>query len=158
MPREIERKFLIKSNDYKLHAKGILYKQAYLCINDKSYVRIRTVGNKGYIAIKSRKPDISRLEFEYKIPLSEALELIDKLCEKPLISKHRYKVTYEKLLWEIDEFHGENKGLVIAEVELVSEDQNFEKPLWLGKEVTGDSRYYNINLFLNPFRSWKYQQ
>jgi adenylate cyclase len=97
---------------------------------------------------------VSRLEFEYEIPLQEAEELLDKLCEKPLIEKIRYRISYGGLVFEIDEFRGENDGLILAEVELEFEDQPFEKPSWLGEEVSDDPRYFNSNLVKHPFEKW----
>jgi CYTH domain-containing protein len=117
-------------------------------------VRVRTVDDKGYLTIKGITVGASRLEFEYEIPVQEAEELLNEICEKPLIEKNRYEVEHEGLIWVIDEFLGENEGLVVSEVELQSEDQVFEKPAWLAEEVTGDPRYFNSNLTENPFTRW----
>jgi CYTH domain-containing protein len=117
-------------------------------------VRVRTINNKGYLTIKGITVGASRLEFEYEIPIADADELLDSLCEKPLIDKYRYKVDYGTLTWEVDEFFGENEGLIVAEVELQSEDQLFDRPEWVTEEVTTDPRYYNSNLIKNPYSRW----
>ncbi len=155
MAIEIERKFLLKGNDYRDLAKGIYYHQGYLSSNEQRIVRVRIIGNRGYIAIKEASIGAARLEFEYEIPFSDANEILLKLCEKPNIEKYRYKVQIGNLVWEVDEFHGDNKGLIIAEIELNSEDQTFEKPSWIGEEVTGDPKYYNVNLVKKPFNTWQ---
>lgn len=117
-------------------------------------MRVRTIGNKGYLAIKGITSGASRLEYEYEIPISEANEMLDLVCEKPLIEKKRYRLGYQGLVWEVDEFLGENYGLILAEVELSSENQEFQKPDWLGEEVTGDPKYFNSNLVIQPFSKW----
>jgi CYTH domain-containing protein len=117
-------------------------------------VRVRTINNKGYLTIKGITVGASRLEFEYEIPAADADELLDSLCEKPLIDKNRYKVDYGTLTWEVDEFFGENEGLIVAELELQSEDQLFDRPEWVTEEVTADPRYYNANLIKNPYSRW----
>jgi adenylate cyclase len=109
---------------------------------------------KGYLTIKGETRGATRQEFEYEIPVAEADALLDGLCERPLIEKVRYEVVYGGLTWEVDEFYGDNEGLVIAEVELTSEEQMFEKPDWVGQEVTGDARYYNVNLAKWPYKAW----
>ncbi len=110
--------------------------------------------DKGYLTIKGIATGASRQEFEYEIPVQEASQMLNDLCERPLIEKYRYKVEYGGLVWEIDEFLGENEGLTIAEIELSDEDQIFEKPAWVGEEVTEDPRYYNANLIKHPFTQW----
>lgn len=154
MGKEIERKFLITGDDYKALAKGIYYHQGYLSSQKERIVRIRTIENKGFLTIKGIAVGATRLEYEYEIPLADSNELLKSLCEKPTIEKHRYKLDYEGFTWEVDEFHGENEGLVVAEIELVTEDQAFRKPHWVGEEVSGDPRYYNSNLIKHPFRNW----
>jgi adenylate cyclase len=153
MGREIERKFLVKGDAWR-RAEGTAYRQGYLSSDPERVVRVRTVADKGYLTIKGIARQASRLEFEYEIPVREANTLLHELCERPLIEKKRYKVEHSGLTWEIDEFFAENEGLVIAEVELQSEDQAFIKPTWVGQEVTGDSRYFNSNLIKNPFTKW----
>lgn len=154
---EIERKFLVKSNQFKNESfenKRII--QGYILKNNRGRsVRIRIKGNQGYITIKgaSDKSGISRFEWEKVIPIQEAEQLL-KLCDPEVIDKTRYLVNYSNHLFEIDEFHGDNKGLIIAEIELNSENEEFEKPEWLGPEVTGDIRYYNSQLSTNPYKKW----
>ncbi len=156
MALEIERKFLVKS-DFKtfvtLHNEIV---QGYLSSVPERNVRIRIKGKKGYITIKGigSKTGMSRFEWEKEIPVEEAKELI-KICEPGVIEKIRYLVPVGKHTFEIDEFHGENEGLIIAEIELQSEEEFFEKPDWLGAEVTGDKKYYNASLAKNPFKNWQ---
>jgi len=156
MALEIERKFLVKS-DFKtfvtLHNEIV---QGYLSSVPERNVRIRIKGKKGYITIKGigSKTGMSRFEWEKEIPVEEAKELI-KICETGVIEKIRYLVPVGKHTFEIDEFHGENEGLLIAEIELQSEEEFFEKPDWLGAEVTGDKKYYNASLAKNPFKNWQ---
>jgi CYTH domain-containing protein len=153
MGKEIERKFLVAKDTWR-KGNGTKYFQSYLNSAKERTVRVRTVKDKGYLTIKGITIDASRLEFEYKIPIKEADEMLHKLCDKPLIEKNRYKVEHGNLVWEIDEFFGKNEGLVVAEVELQSVDQEIERPEWLGEEVTGDPRYFNSNLIQNPFTKW----
>jgi len=154
MGTEIERKFLLADESWKEGAQGTLLRQGYLSTNPDRSVRVRTKGEKAFLTIKGRTKGVSRLEFEYEIPVADARHLLDALCERPLIEKTRYEVSCDGLVWEIDDFHGINAGLVIAEVELEHEDQPFEKPPWLGEEVSDDPRYYNANLVKRPFSSW----
>src|SRR5258705_12220990 len=122
--------------------------------SQRAYVRVRTTGDKGFITIKGMSVGATRSEYEYEIPLADAIEMLDRLCERPLIEKTRYRVSNEGLVWEIDEFEGDNRGLIIAEVELKNETQSIELPGWIGQEVTGDPRYFNANLVANPFSQW----
>jgi len=117
-------------------------------------VRVRTIDDKGFLTIKGVTVGAARAEYEYEIPAREADEMLTNLCEKPLIEKNRYKIKAGEVTWEVDEFFGDNEGLVVAEVELATEDQTFEKPAWVGAEVTGDPRYFNSNLTKNPFKNW----
>lgn len=155
MPIEIERKFLV-SNDHwrKLADAGTAYIQGYLCRPGRASVRVRIEGQLAFVNIKSASLDIKRLEYEYPVPVSEARELLDNLCEKPLIEKTRYKLQHQGLTWEIDCFKNDNQGLIVAEVELESVDQVFDRPDWLGEEVSSDPRYYNVNLVRHPFKDW----
>ncbi|MCX7709064.1 MAG: CYTH domain-containing protein [Clostridia bacterium] len=155
MGKEIERKFLVKDKSYHQLAKGILYQQGYICSMAGRTVRVRICDEKGFLTVKSKSIGATRLEYEYEIPLADAEEMLAFLCEKPIIEKYRYKYEYKGFLWEIDEFKGENEGLVIAEIELSHEDEAFEKPDWIGSEVTGISRYFNSNLMRSPYSSWK---
>ena len=153
---EIERKYLVTSLAFKNEAFAQNeIAQGYLNSNPERTVRIRIKGNKGFITIKgmSNEKGTSRMEWEKEIPLEEAKKLIP-LCEKGVIEKTRYEVKSGNHVIEIDEFHGENKGLIMAEIELQEENEPIEKPIWLGKEVTGDKRYYNAYLSLNPFKNW----
>ena len=155
MPQEIERKFLVNS-DFKEFVSGqVSIKQGYLSTVRGRSVRVRIKGDKGYLTIKGAADDsgISRYEWEKEIPVNEAEELL-KLCEPGLIDKTRYLIPAGEFTFEVDEFHGENKGLIIAEIELRSESDTFPKPDWLGEEVTGDLRYYNSMLIKNPFTGW----
>lgn len=129
--------------------------QGYLSTDPERVVRVRVAGEKGYLTIKGKSRGISRLEFEYEIPREDALQMLEKLALKPIISKYRYKVPYRGFVWEIDRFLGENEGLVIAEVELEDPSQIPPLPPWVGKEVTGDERYYNASLISRPYREWK---
>ncbi|MBW2608650.1 MAG: CYTH domain-containing protein [Deltaproteobacteria bacterium] len=151
---EIERKFLVKDDSWRLSARGKKYHQGYLNSNKDRTVRVRTIDDKGYLTIKGIAKGAVRVEYEYEIPVAEARAMLDELCEKPIIEKSRYKIEYQQLVWEVDEFHGENRGLIIVEVELDTEDQKFAKPEWVGDEVTGESKYFNSNLIHYPYSQW----
>lgn len=157
MQTEIERKFLVKFLPSNIE--GVKYIQGYLQTDKKRTVRIRTVKdtktNTGFLTIKglSNKKGISRYEFETEIPYPDAKYLLT-LCNKPYIEKTRYHYTLGQFVWEIDQFHGQNDGLLIAEVELVKENQKFEKPDFIGTEITGDKKYYNLMLSQNPYTQW----
>ena len=154
---EIERKFLVTSEDYKNKAfTQNRIKQGYLSSIPERTVRVRIKGNKGFLTIKgaSNETGISRFEWEKEIPVVEAEKLL-LLCEKGVIDKTRFEVKFGNHIFEIDEFYGKNEGLIVAEIELGSENETFEKPSWLGKEVTNDTRYYNSYLSKNPFKNWK---
>jgi len=152
MGKEIERKFLVKEGPWR-NVKGTMYRQGYLNSEKERNVRVRTMEDKAYLTIKGIAIGVSRMEFEYEIPLQDAEELLE-ICEKPLIEKTRYKVQEGGFVWEIDVFFRENQGLIVAEVELESEDQEFPKPDWVREEVTGDPRYFNSNLIKNPYINW----
>ncbi len=154
MGQEIERKFLVINDAWRNRVEGKLYRQGYIPTTDARTVRIRTVGNKGYLTLKGPVVDITRPEFEYEIPLTDAETMLDILCQTPLIEKYRYRIPIEDVIWEIDEFLGENQGLLLAEVELISPTQVVALPTWVGQEVTDDKRYYNSNLARNPFSRW----
>ena len=154
MPLEIERKFLISNSVWKLKIDAeTTIKQGYLSSNPERTVRIRIAGQKGIITIKGKTVNTTRAEYEYEIPLADALNLME-LCEKPLIEKTRYNVLENGNLWEVDIFDGENKGLIVAEIELESEDQEFILPNWVGKEVSHEAKYYNTSLIKYPFKDW----
>lgn len=150
---EIERKFLLKGDGWKQGAKGVHYMQAYVNEPGENTVRVRIEGERGVLTIKSKAKGISRQEFEYEIPLQDA-EALMRICRTPIVEKYRYKVEYAGHCWEIDEFVGLNAGLVMAEIELKSESEPFEKPDWIGEEVTADKRYYNSHLARYPFSKW----
>ncbi len=151
---EIERKFLLKNDVWRDLAEGVYYRQGYLNSARERTVRVRIINEKGFLTIKGIADGATRLEFEYEIPKDECNIMLEDLAEKPVIEKNRYKVDYKGLVWEIDEFFGENRGLIVAELELESEDQKFEIPEWIGEEVTGDPRYFNSNLINHPYTKW----
>lgn len=155
---EIERKFLLSGDDWKKLARGTIYRQGYLYSSKKRTVRVRLAGGRGFLTIKDGGVGIRRMEFEYEIPMEDAEIMLDELCEKPLIEKKRYRIEHMGFTWEVDEFFGENKGLVVAEIELVSEDQRFTKPSWVGEEVSGDPRYFNAVLCKFPYATWDTKQ
>ncbi len=152
MAVEIERKFLIKKEMLTLPSTGNRITQGYLWRELGKSMRIRITQEKGFLTIKMGLQSLSRLEYEYEIPLKDAEELLNK-CEKT-IEKTRYIITHEGMNWEVDVFEKENKGLILAELELESEYQHFEKPQWLGLEVTNDTRYLNVNLLNTPISLW----
>ena len=154
MPKEIERKFLVKSDEWRSLAKGTVYRQGYLSTIKERVVRVRTIDYKGFLTIKGITVGATRLEYEYEIPVQDANEMLDELCERPLIEKTRYIIDFAGMKWEIDEFDGENKGLTVAEIELTDEAQQFEISDWIGEEVTGDPKYFNSNLIKKPFTKW----
>ncbi len=154
MPTEIERKFLVKGDEWRAMATGTIYRQGYLSTKKGCSVRVRLVGELGYLTIKGLTEGYSRPEYEYPIPAEDAQEMLDKLCDRPLIEKTRYKIEWGGLIWEVDEFAGENQGLIVAEVELPDANHPVELPDWIGKEVSDDSRYYNVNLAQHPFKHW----
>lgn len=153
MGSEIERKFLVRGSGWKREAIGQPYRQGYLSTDPLRTVRVRIVGEQAYLTIKGQGEGLVRPEFEYPIPLNDALQLLG-MCLWPLIEKTRYRVEHGTHLWEIDEFAGENSGLVVAEVELQSPDEAIAFPEWVGEEVTGDPRYLNANLGKKPFSRW----
>lgn len=153
---EIERKFLVRSSDFKSRAhKSYRIKQGYICSSNGRTVRVRIRDNQGFLTIKGPSLDggLSRYEFEKEISLEEAEQLF-LICEPGVIDKTRYLVSSGKHTFEVDEFYGDNEGLVIAEVELSSPDEAYEKPDFIGEEVTGDKRYYNSHLRKNPYKMW----
>ncbi len=155
MAKEIERKFLVVGDEWKKLAKGTTYRQGYLNSIKERTVRIRTIDDKAFLTIKGPTVGVTRLEFEYEIPHSECVTILENLAEKPIIEKKRYKIRQGEFTWEIDEFFGVNEGLVVAEIELPSEDTAFEKPAWIGEEVSSDPRYFNSNLVKHPFTTWE---
>lgn len=156
MKQEIERKFLVIDDSWKNEIIGTAYKQGYLSSNPDRIVRIRVAGDKAFITIKGKPApeSISRAEYEYEIPLEDAEYMYENLCEAEKIEKTRYLYEFKGHMWEIDEFHGENEGLVIAEIELTSEGESFEKPGWLGEDISLDYKYTNNNLAKKSYKSW----
>lgn len=152
MGLEIERKFLVCGNGWRGGA-GVRYTQGYLNRDKNRTVRVRVAGEHGWLTIKGISNGATRAEFEYPIPLTDAQALLS-LCDGTLIDKTRYTLALGSTVWEVDEFHGENQGLVVAEVELAAEDQPFDHPVWLGEEVTHDPRYYNSALIAQPYSRW----
>jgi adenylate cyclase len=153
MAAEIERKFLVQGTSWRQDT-WVRFSQCYLNRDKERTVRVRIAGEKAFLTIKSVTIGASRREFEYAIPLSDAGQLL-ALSDGPLIEKNRHLIVHEGSTWEVDEFLGDNAGLVIAEIELAAEDQPFSRPPWLGREVTHDSRYYNSNLVAHPYSEWR---
>ena len=150
---EIERKFLVVGSGWRQGA-GLLFSQGYLNRDKDRTVRVRIAGEQAFLTIKGRTEGHSRAEFEYEIFFADGHALLE-LCERPLIEKIRRVIPHGASTWEVDEFRGENAGLVVAEIELRSEGQSFERPEWLGEEVTHDSRYFNSNLSAHPYGNWR---
>lgn len=153
---EIERKFLVHQENWndQEKPKGEFYRQGYLLTDPRKTIRVRQTYDKGFLTIKGISVGASRAEFEYEIPHEEAEELLDQFAVSEL-SKIRYKILFEGKIWEIDEFSGENEGLIVAEIELESEDEVFIIPTWIAQEVTAEEKYFNSNLTLNPFKNWE---
>ena len=151
---EIERKFLLRGDGWRALGEPVLLRQGYLSSNPDRTVRVRIEGGQGSMTIKGRSVGATRGEWEYPIPLIDANELLDRLCEQPIIEKYRRRIPVGGHTWEVDEFLGANQGLVVAEIELESEEQQFDKPDWIGDEVTDDRRYFNSSLIRNPFSTW----
>ena len=154
MAKEIERKFIVDPAKLPNDLIGIDYQQGYLSINDSGVTRIRIINDKAVLTIKSKTVEISRDEFEYDIPYKDALRLIN-LSQGEVIHKTRSVIEYENKTWEVDEFHGKNKGLWLAEIELTDEKEDFIKPNWAMEEVSKDKKYYNSYLCLHPYSIWK---
>ena len=155
LPLEIERKFLVLSEEWRDGGTPMPIHQAYFMSDDGVAVRVRTVGEVGYLTVKAKKKKASQFEFEYRIPTDHAEFLIHTVCKRTPIIKHRYRVRYAGLDWDVDVFEGENAGLVIAEVELVHEDQPVVLPPWVGAEVTDEKRFRNSQLYKKPVSAWK---
>lgn len=151
---EIERKFLVRGDAWRALGQPVLQRQGYLSPHPDRVVRVRIEGALAMLTIKSRNVGASRGEWEYPIPVDEAQVLLDTVCEQPVIEKFRRRIVHDGMTWEVDQFLGANQGLVVAEIELSSEDQAFSTPDWVGAEVTGEARYYNANLIRHPFSSW----
>jgi CYTH domain-containing protein len=154
MSTEIERKYLVKGDGWRALAEGVHYRQGYLNSAKERTVRVRSTGDKAYLTVKGLTVGATRSEYEYEIPVADGNAMLDTLAEHPVLEKKRYRIPHGGFIIEVDEFLGENAGLVVAEVELKSEGQTFDKPAWLGKEVTGDPKYYNANLIKHPYSQW----
>ncbi len=155
MAKEIERKFMVDTNIWKPSSKIINIKQAYLTADTRKVIRVRTADDKAYLTLKSvPKSGITRDEFEYEIPMKDALQLFE-LREGHELTKQRHIYTIGQKIWEVDVFEGDNEGLIVAEIELESENEQFEKPKWIKYEVSTDSRYYNFNLSRFPYNNWE---
>ena len=150
---EIERKYLVVNEQYKAGVPTRIL-QGYICSEENRVVRIRVKGEKAYITIKNATIGFARNEYEYEIPVADAEAMLHNTCQQPIIDKTRYVLEHKGFTWEVDEFHGDNEGLVVAEIELESKDEEFELPDFVGEEVTGDARYYNACLFQKPYKTW----
>ncbi len=151
---EIERKFLLAGEGWRGLGQPVLLRQGYLSTNPERTVRVRVEGDGATMTIKSKSVGATRGEWEYPLPLADANELLDRVCEQPIIEKYRSRIVVGGHTWEVDEFLGVNQGLLFAEIELASEDEEFEKPDWIGAEVTHDKRYFNSSLIRLPFSQW----
>jgi len=151
---EIERKFLLANEGWRGQGTPTPMRQGYLVADPVRTVRVRIEGERAVITIKGKSTGASRGEWEYEIPVPDATELLDGLCEQPQVEKIRHRIEHAGHTWEVDEFLGLNAGLVVAEIELEDEDEAFEKPAWIGAEVTGDKRYYNSSLNRMPYSRW----
>jgi adenylate cyclase len=154
MGQEIERKFLVLSDAWRAGAQGTVYRQGYLSADKERTVRVRRLGDEARLTVKGVSRGATRAEFEYPLPVGDADAMLDNLCLQPIIEKIRYKIPFASFVWEVDEFRGKNAGLIVAEIELPAEDTSFERPDWVGKEVTSDIRYFNSNLVERPFSDW----
>lgn len=152
---EIERKFLPAGDGWRGQGTPTLMRQGYLVADPMRTVRVRIEGERAVITVKGKSTGASRAEWEYEIPLPDAAELLDTLCEQPLVEKIRHRIAHGGHVWEVDEFLGRNAGLVVAEIELGAEDEAFETPGWIGPEVTGEKRYYNSSLVRLPYSQWE---
>lgn len=152
MGTEIERKFLVVGEDWKTD-RPTLFRQGYLNRDEFRTVRVRVAGDRAMLTVKGKTTGMTRAEYEYDIPVADAVEMLD-LCEGPIIEKQRWLTVVGGMTWEVDEFFGDNAGLIVAEIELDSETQKFEMPNWVGEEVTHDDRYFNSSLTIHPFQNW----
>ena len=155
MAIEIERKFLVKEIPFAMAKRSLKINQGYILNEKRKVIRVREKGDDYFLTIKGNNIGISRLEYDFPISKDDAKELIIHFCKTTLIEKTRHYVEHKGHTWEVDEFHGTNDGLIVAEIELESEDEKFEIPNWIGEEVTQDERYYNMNLAVHPYTSWE---
>lgn len=154
MATEIERKYLVVGDEWRRLGTASEFRQGYLSTVKERTVRVRVIGEQGYLAVKGITVAATRTEFEYEIPADEARVMLAELCEQPIVEKNRYAIDWVGLVWEVDEFFGANAGLVVAEVELEDADEEIELPEWIGEEVTDDPRYFNSNLVARPYSTW----
>jgi CYTH domain-containing protein len=154
MPVEIERKFLVTGDGWRGQGEGVTLQQGYLSLDPERSVRLRVAGDRAWLTIKGGSRGLARSEYEYEIPAEHAREMLATLCPNSPIEKTRYRVDYHGLTWEVDEFFGDNAGLIMAEVELQSADQAVDLPDWVGEDVSADPRYYNASLVEKPFCRW----
>ena len=154
MPIEIERKFLVIGDAWRSLATSKRYQQGYIYTENAVTVRVRLIEDQGYLTLKGKRRGASRTEFEYPIPAEDARIMLETLCDRPLIEKTRYRIELDGDVWEIDEFFGENQGLILAEIELSSEEQTIHLPEWIGQEVTEEKKYYNSYLARHPYQDW----
>ena len=154
MAKEIERKFLVDSSKLPTLPKGMVLKQGYIPTGSTATVRARISNDQAFLTLKGRATGLTRSEFEYPIPVEDAQQILNELCTHPLIEKTRYLIPYGEHTWELDVFEGENEGLVVAEIELESENEAFELPVWVTEDVSHDTRYRNSNLITHPFSNW----
>lgn len=156
MALEIERKFLVRSDAWREQVESReLLRQGYLTSGSACSIRARVAGEHAWLNIKAKRSGMTRLEFEYAIPRADGDEILRELCQGPLLEKYRHRIPAGSLTWEVDEFLGANAGLVVAEIELPNESADFQRPDWLGEEVTDDERYYNFNLARQPYGEWR---
>jgi adenylate cyclase len=155
MALEIERKFLVNKGLEPINTDGVSIRQGYLHIDNEKSIRVRIAGHHSFLTVKGPDYKGSRTEFEYEIPVEEAEYMLNNFCGMRIIAKIRRHLLWKKQLWEVDEFLGDNKGLWLAEIEMTSPDDPVQLPKWIGKEVTGDSRFYNTYLAQHPFITWK---
>jgi adenylate cyclase len=151
---EIERKFLVAGDAWREGVDGVRYRQGYLAASDAANVRVRSGGGRGFLTVKGARAGVTRAEFEYEIPVADADAMIETLCGTWVLEKTRYRVPYGNHVWDVDEFHGPNASLVIAEIELNHEDESFPVPPWIGEEVSHDDRYANAYLAAHPWTRW----
>lgn len=154
MAVEIERRFKVVGDGWRKLAEGVQYRQGYLSVEKERTVRVRVVGDQAWLTLKGHISEISRHEFEYPIPVAEAQTIMDAMCPM-VVDKLRYRIEFGGFIWEVDEFFAENAGLVLAEIELPGEDTPYDKPDWLGEEVTFDGRYTNAHLSKHPYTRWE---
>jgi adenylate cyclase len=152
---EIEHKFLVKDDSWRLHAgSGVFYRQGFIASDETSMVRVSLTGDKSWLTIKRAQSPLRRLEYEYPLPRNDDEEMLREVCRCGQITKHRYRLTQAGQVWEIDVFEAENAGLIVAEIELSEEGETFKHPDWLGKEISTDARYYTMNLARHPYTIW----